>query len=308
MSAHNDSAFLRMFLIVLGALVAFTIIILVLARSITSSVEEARGPDPRVRAAVAERIKPVGSVDVAMANAAPAAPKSGAEVVAAACNSCHGAGVLGAPKIGDAAAWQQRLDAVGGIDGLTASAIAGKGAMPPKGGSMSSEAEIKAAIEHMLKESGVDVAAAGSAPAAPAAAAVPAPAAAGPIEAVKDMANNAVTAAQQVVAAVMPSTGPAATEAPAPTAAEPAAGGDADLAHGKAVYGMACFVCHATGAAAAPLLGNAEQWGPRIAQGMDALVHSALNGKNAMPPKGGRMDLSDSDIRDAVAYMVSEVK
>ena len=75
MSAHNDSAFLRMFLIVLGALVAFTIIILVLARSITSSVEEARGPDPRVRAAVAERIKPVGSVDVAMANAAPNSAK-----------------------------------------------------------------------------------------------------------------------------------------------------------------------------------------------------------------------------------------
>jgi hypothetical protein len=58
-SAHNDSAFLRMFLIVLGALVAFTIIILIHANTITDSVEEARGPDPRLRAVIAERIKPV---------------------------------------------------------------------------------------------------------------------------------------------------------------------------------------------------------------------------------------------------------
>ncbi|MGB5253106.1 MAG: hypothetical protein WBN68_10315, partial [Sedimenticolaceae bacterium] len=64
MSAHNDAAFLRMFLLVLGALVVFTVLIMIAASTITGSVEEARGDDPRVRAAVAERIRPIGSVNV----------------------------------------------------------------------------------------------------------------------------------------------------------------------------------------------------------------------------------------------------
>lgn len=292
MSAHNDTAFLRMFLMVLGALVAFTFIILIAANRITGSVEEARGEDPRLRAVIAERIKPVGSVNVAAANAAPAAPKSGAEVVAGACNSCHGTGVLGAPKIGDKAAWSQRLSAQGGVDGLLSSAISGKGAMPPKGGAMVSDGEIRAAIEHMLKESGVDLAA-GEAPASPVAEAVEAP-----VEAVKEMAGGMVDAAKSMAAAVMP--------APATESTEQPAVAGADLAKGKAVYGTACFVCHGTGAAGAPKLGDKAAWAPRIAQGMDTLVHNAITGKNAMPPKGGRMDLADEDIHAAVAYLVSE--
>ncbi|MCB1802482.1 MAG: cytochrome c5 family protein [Gammaproteobacteria bacterium] len=313
MSAHNDSAFLRMFLMVLGALVAFTVIILILANAITGSIEEARGPDPRLRAIVAERIQPVGSVNVASAAAEPAAPKSGAEVVAAACNSCHGAGVLGAPKLGDTAAWEQRLNAAGGIDALTTSAINGKGAMPPKGGAMVSDDEIRAAVEHMLSESGVDVAAAATpAPAAQAAAepaAEPA-AASGPVEAVKQMADNAVDVTKSAVAAVagmLPGAAPEAPVAEAPAAqvqAAPAA--EADLANGKSVYASACFVCHTTGAAGAPKLGDKALWAPRIAQGMETLVHNAIAGKNAMPPKGGRMDLSDTAVADAVAYMVHE--
>ena len=83
----------------------------------------------------------------------------------------HVAGVLGAPKIGDADAWNQRLAAVGGVDGLTASAIKGKGNMPARGGAQVSDEEIHAAIEHMLAESGIEVAAA--APAAPADEAAP---------------------------------------------------------------------------------------------------------------------------------------
>jgi len=282
-----------MFLMILGALVAFTVIIFIAAHQITGSVEEERGVDPRVRAAVAERIKPVGSVNVAAPAAAPAAAKSGAEVVAAACNACHGAGVLGAPKIGDKEAWGQRLLAQGGIDGLTASAIQGKGGMPPKGGAMVSDGEIRAAVEHMLSESGVDVMGA----AAPAPAAETAASAASPVEAVKEMASSVADAAASMAAAVMPA-----------PASEPAAQAGADLAKGKTVYGTACFACHGTGAAGAPKLGDKAAWGPRIAQGMDALIHSALNGKNAMPPKGGRLDLSDDDIKAAVAYLVSEAE
>jgi cytochrome c5 len=61
---------------------------------------------------------------------------------------CHAAGVANAPKLGDKAAWAPRLAL--GIDGLTASVLKGKGAMPPKGGSSASEAEIKAVVTYMV--------------------------------------------------------------------------------------------------------------------------------------------------------------
>ncbi len=242
MSAQNDTAFLRMFLMVLGALVAFTFIILILANVITGAVEEGRGEDPRKRAVIAQRIAPVGSVNVAVADAAPAVPKTGAEVVAAACNACHLAGVLEAPKIGDKAAWSQRLAAAGGLDGLTASAITGKGGMPPKGGAMVTDEELRAAIADMLSNSGIDPAAAP---------------AGGPVEEmaaeVKDMAGEAVDAAKSMVAAVMPAAAPEPAPAPLPAPAaapEPAAAPPAPVAapDSAAVQALAqargCMACH----------------------------------------------------------------
>ena len=67
------------------------------------------------------------------------------------CSACHAAGVAGAPKLGDKAAWAPRI--AQGIDALTASAIKGKGAMPPKGGSNASDAEIKAVVTYMVNAS-----------------------------------------------------------------------------------------------------------------------------------------------------------
>ena len=73
-------------------------------------------------------------------------------------------------------------------------------------------------------------------------------------------------------------------------------------------YRTACAACHNTGAANAPKLGDKAAWAPRIKTGMDALVNSALKGKGAMPPKGGRMNLSDDQIKSTVAYMVNAAK
>ena len=56
----------------------------------------------------------------------------------------------------------------------------------------------------------------------------------------------------------------------------------AALADGAETYKQACQACHMTGAAGSPKLGDKAAWGPRIAQGNDALYASALNGKNAM--------------------------
>jgi cytochrome c5 len=96
--------------------------------------------------------------------------------------------------------------------------------------------------------------------------------------------------------------------APPTTAVAPTAVQAAQNAKGEAIYNQACFVCHKTGVAGAPLLGNKELWAPRIAMGMDALFHSALNGKGGMPAKGGNTTLLDDDVKAAVAYMVGQVK
>ena len=108
---------------------------------------------------IAARLKPVGEVCVSGQEckgvAAVAASASGGgmspdDVIAKHCNACHGAGVLGAPKIGDAAAWKTRADEQGGLDGLLAKAISGINAMPPKGTCADcSDDELKAAIKHM---------------------------------------------------------------------------------------------------------------------------------------------------------------
>lgn len=94
----------------------------------------------------------------APAAAAPAAPApaptaavaaNGEALYKQACTVCHAAGVAGAPKTGDKAAWAPRI--AQGVEALTASAIKGKGAMPPKGGAMAaSDAEIKAAVQYLI--------------------------------------------------------------------------------------------------------------------------------------------------------------
>ena len=121
--------------------------------------------DPEMRAAVLYMFNAgagTAGAAAAPAAAAPSAPASppaalaaaggkpdGAKVYAAGCNACHAAGVAGAPKFGDKAAWAPRAQL--GAAALTASVIKGKGAMPPKGAQPNaSEAELRAAVEHML--------------------------------------------------------------------------------------------------------------------------------------------------------------
>ena len=88
----------------------------------------------------------------------------------------------------------------------------------------------------------------------------------------------------------------------------PAAAPEAASANGEKTYKATCFACHDVGVAGAPKLGDKAAWEPRIAAGKDALYHSSLNGKNAMPAKGGNAALSDADVKAAVDYMVGQVK
>lgn len=110
-----------------------------------------------------ERIKPVGTVvtdpnvllQMAAASKTARAPYTGEQVLTKVCAACHDAGVLGAPKTTDKAAWNARKSAAGGLDGLTKAAIAGKNQMPPRGGDADlSDDEVKAAVEALLKKAG----------------------------------------------------------------------------------------------------------------------------------------------------------
>jgi cytochrome c5 len=76
------------------------------------------------------------------------------------------------------------------------------------------------------------------------------------------------------------------------------------LRAGEEVYKAQCSACHAAGAAGAPKFQDAAAWGPRIATGYEALLNSALKGKNAMGPQGGG-DFSDVEIGRAVAYLAN---
>jgi cytochrome c5 len=97
--------------------------------------------------------------------------------------------------------------------------------------------------------------------------------------------------------------------APKEAAKAPAAAPkQAAAADGKAVYDQTCVACHAVSVAGSPKLGDQAAWAPRIQQGMDALVQSALKGKGAMPPKGGNASLTDAQVRAAVEFMVSQSK
>jgi len=100
----------------------------------------------------------------------------------------------------------------------------------------------------------------------------------------------------------------------APTLAEnAAASGEASASRddkGKAIYDGSCFACHTSGLAGAPKLGDKAAWEPRVAQGMETLVARAIQGFHGqggiMPPKGGRADLADADVKAAVMYMVEQ--
>jgi cytochrome c5 len=126
--------------------------IVLLVQLVTSE----RGADPNALTpeSIAARIQPVGKVEFGGASGGGAAgARSGEEVVKAVCATCHQAGVAGAPKIGDRAAWAPHMQH--GLQDMVATAIKGKGAMPPKGGNPSlTDDEVARAVVYMANQSG----------------------------------------------------------------------------------------------------------------------------------------------------------
>lgn len=148
-SSSSDSTFVKMFALVIGALVLFTVIIMAMANMMSYSDKPM---DELARAVLTKRVAPAGSVrtsDTVDEPVVAAAPKSAAELYAI-CGACHDTGAASAPLKGDAAAWEARLAATGGLEGMVKSAIVGKGGMPPRGGSAYSDEEMEAVVKFLV--------------------------------------------------------------------------------------------------------------------------------------------------------------
>jgi cytochrome c5 len=181
---------------VLFSFIAPVFIIIALVYFVTSaakpasdagSVSQAGLTEQELQKTVATRIQKVGMVEIRDANRP---LKAGEEIYKAQCLACHGAGVAGAPKMGDAPAWTARIAT--GYDTLLTSALKGKGAMGAQGGGDFEDIEIGRAVVYMTAAAGgkfpvperaAPAPAAGTAPATAPAAAAPAVAASGAVAA-----------------------------------------------------------------------------------------------------------------------------
>jgi cytochrome c5 len=260
--------------------------IVLLVNYVTSDKKPAAGTTALAdEKAIAERIAPVGAVEVKDVNDA-STLKTGEQVYQAQCAACHTSGAAGAPKLADAAAWGPRVKT--GYEALLTSALKGKGSMGAQGGGDFSDVEIGRAVVYMANQGGAKfddpkpAPAAAAAPVAEAATATP--------------ATVAAVAPAAVVAAVAPAAPAAATAVAAAPAAAPA------------LYTQVCAACHLAGVAGAPKLGDKAAWQPRLALGLDGLTASVIKGKGVMPARGGAATSSDADIKAAVDYMLASVK
>lgn len=263
--------------VVVLSLVVPILVIFLLVSYVNTDKRTGAGTDSMTPEAIDARIKPVAYLELIDANA-PKVLRSGETVYTAQCSACHAAGIAGAPKLGDTAAWAPRIKT--GYTALLTSALKGKNAMSAQGGGEYDDTEIGRAVVYMTNKAGATFAE----PQAPAAAAA------------------AATPAAAAPSAAMPAAG-AAAAAPVVVAAVAAPSSDA----GKKLYDSNCMACHVAGVAGSPKFGDKAAWAPRIATGMDTLYASVIKGKNAMPARGGS-GASDDDIKAAVQYMVAAAK
>ena len=201
-----------------------------------------RDDSGETEAMVLARIKPVGEVTLAGASGARAS-MGGEQVFQAVCKTCHEAGIAGAPKVGDKAAWAGPIKK--GYETLVQHALNGfqepGKVMPPRGGNPDlSDVEVERAVVYMANRSGANFK---EPPETAPVAAAPAPA--GAIAAASAPAASAAGG----VAAAAPATATSTAAAAGPTAAAASAtkaGASLDLASGQAMMQKdGCAACHA---------------------------------------------------------------
>ncbi len=269
---QQDKSFLTVFTAIMGVLVLLAVAIFLGARLV--SVVATYEPDDgsRMASAVEGRLTPVGRVVIASAADQEAASAGTADMTGetVVAQVCSGCHQAGVLQAPKIGSKEDWEPRFAlGLDTLVSHAVNGLNAMPPKGGNPAlTDEQIRDAVLDMLAQTGIEA--------------------------------GTQSGTEQAT--------PTEAASPPAEAEESSEGTTVDLARGKEVYGQACFACHDTGAANAPKFADNAAWQPRIEQGMETLVSHAINGLNAMPPKGGAMHLSDEDIAAAVAYMVDAAK
>src|SRR6201996_9617234 len=144
----------QLFAAIIAGFAVPIVIIVLLAVYVDNSTRTGAGTDSLSEAEVTARIKPLAQVDIRDANA-PRVYKSGEEVYKAVCSACHASGAAGAPKFTNTADWAPRI--AQGFDTLWHTALTGKGAMPPRGGTSPddySDYEIGLAVAYMANNAG----------------------------------------------------------------------------------------------------------------------------------------------------------
>ena len=267
---------------------AVPITLIVLLSQLVTGVSPREGES---QSDVLSRIQPVGQVTLAEANA-PSGNQTAEQVYETVCKTCHEAGLAGAPKFGDKAAWAPRIKS--GVDTLFASAIKGKNAMPPKGGNTNlADVEVQRAVVYMANRAGASFKE--------------------PPEPAQASATAAAPAQAQAPAAPVPA--PAAPAAPPPAAAPakaPAAapGTPLDMASATALMQKdGCAACHAVDK---KIVGPAYQDVAAKYKGdKDAAAKlvqkvktggSGVWGSVPMPPNA---QVSDADIKALVSWIVT---
>ena len=222
--------------------------------------------------------------------------KTGEQVFAAQCTACHTAGALGAPKLGDAAAWgaahQDRLRRAASLGARRQGpdAAAGRRRLQrfrdrPRRRLHGQQGRRQVRRAGSAGRRGLGAAATTrprsvAAPAADANAGTPIATATAALNAqVRDAAPTQRRATRRPV------------------------GGRGDRgAAAPPLYAQTCSVCHATGVAGAPKLGDKAAWAPRLAQGIDGLTASAIKGKGAMPPRAARARATPTSRRSSPTW------
>lgn len=172
MSEAEDVQFKQMFPLVIALLAGMAVFFVVAAQLIASDSQSTYVPaGMSTEEAVASRVQPAGQVNMGgpivaeadtgagggSAAAGDGEPQSGEQVYNSVCMACHDSGVAGAPRIGDASIWQDRMEERGGYDPIYQNALNGFKGMPAKGGANISDEELDRAVEYLLEESGVSL-------------------------------------------------------------------------------------------------------------------------------------------------------
>ena len=154
METHEHTSFIKtpqqLVVVVLLSFIVPVVAILMLVKLVLS--QPSADPNALTPESVAARIQPVAKVEFGAAPAA-AGARRGEDIVKSTCAACHQAGVANAPKLGDRAAWAPFVKT--GLNTMVATAIKGKGAMPPRGGDASlTDVEVTRAVVFMANQAG----------------------------------------------------------------------------------------------------------------------------------------------------------